>query len=267
VLRLIDATSRETVSCPMAQALRENRTVALTSNCVLRRRDGSDVFVEDSSAPVRDADGQVSGAVMVFRDVNAVRALSRHMSFLAQHDSLTDLPNRILLQDRLTQALTRVERHPNRIVALLFVDLDGFKAINDALGHAAGDLLLKSVARRLLGCVRNADTVSRLGGDEFVILLPELAHARDVTAVAEKVLRALRAPHRILHHLVRVTASIGIATLPEGEADARLLMNNADLAMYHAKANGRNNYQYFEPAMHEQALQRHPSNTRQLRSA
>ena len=256
VLHLIDATSREAVANPMAQALREERTVALTSNCLLSRRDGCEVFIEDSSAPIRDPEGQVSGAVMVFRDVNAVRAQSRHMAFLAQHDSLTDLPNRLLLQDRFTQALTLAERHPHRTVALLFVDLDGFKAINDTLGHAAGDLLLISVARRLQGCVRTADTVSRLGGDEFVVLLPELLHARDATAIAEKVLRVLSAPHAILDQLVRITASIGIAALPEGEADARVLLERADLAMYHAKASGRNNYQYFEPALHEQALHR-----------
>ena len=266
VLHLIDATSRETVASPMAQALREDRTVALTSNCVLTRRDGCEMFIEDSSAPIHSPEGQVSGAVMVFRDVNAVRAQSRNMAFLAQHDSLTDLPNRLLLQDRFTQALTLAERHPHRTVALLFVDLDGFKGINDTLGHAVGDQLLISVARRLQSCVRSADTVSRLGGDEFVILLPELLHARDATAIADKVLRVLGAPHPILDQLVRITASIGIATLPEGEADARVLLERADLAMYHAKASGRNNYQFFEPALQEQALDRDEP-ARQMRSA
>lgn len=267
VLPLIDGESRQAVQSPMAQAVRENRTVALSRNCILKRRDGREIFIEDSSAPIRDSKGRVTGAVMVFHDVSEVRAQSRHMSFLAQHDSLTDLPNRMLLQDRLTQALTLAQRHPDRTVAVLFVDLDGFKAVNDSLGHAVGDQLLKSVARRLLGCVRSADTVSRLGGDEFVILLPDLKQARDATAVTEKILCTLRAPHRISQQLVRVTASIGIATLPQGQTDAALLLKNADLAMYHAKAGGRNSYQFFEPALHERALGSHAGNVAQLQSA
>jgi len=267
VLRLIDADSREALPNPMALALRENRTVGLGSNCVLSRRDGGEAFIEDSSAPIRDSAGRVTGAVMVFHDVSALRAQSRQMSFLAQHDSLTDLPNRTLLQDRLTQALALALRHPDRTVAVLFVDLDDFKAINDSLGHAIGDLLLKSVSRRLLGCVRSTDTVCRLGGDEFIILLPDLTHERDASAISEKVLRALRAPHRILHHLLRVTASIGIATLLDGDADAHLLLHNADRAMYQAKARGRNTYQFFEPALAGRSSEPQVGAVRQLQSA
>jgi len=267
VLMLVDADTRKTLRNPMAQALREDRVVAMTSNCAMQRRDGGELYIETSSAPIRDPAGAVTGAVMVFHDVSAARARSRQLSFLAQHDGLTELPNRLLLQDRLTQAVSLAMRHPHRTVALLFVDLDGFKDINDSLGHAIGDLLLKSVSRRLLGCVRSTDTVSRIGGDEFVILLPELAQSRDGVAIAEKVLRTLRAPHRILHHLVRITASIGVATLPDGNADAQLLLNNADLAMYHAKANGRNTYQYFDAALHARAPVQQIGNGRQLQSA
>lgn len=248
VLRLIEGTTRARIRNPMAVALRDEVTAGLTANCVLIGRDGAETYVEDSAAPIYDSGGKLTGAVMVFHDVSATRALARRMAFLAQHDSLTELPNRALLQDRLTQCLAFTRRHPERKLAVLFVDIDGFKGINDSLGHAVGDMLLQSVARRLLGCVRKRDMVSRLGGDEFVVLLPELRHSDDALAVAGKILRALRAPHRLGRQLLRITGSIGIATLPEHGADADLLMSSADMAMYQAKASGRDNYQVFEAA-------------------
>ena len=155
----------------------KTRPSGLTPNCVLIRRDGVEAAIEDSAAPIHDRRGQVTGAVMVFHDVSTARALSLRMSYLAQHDSLTDLPNRLLLNDRLTQAMAMAHRH-RRKLAVLFLDVDRFKHINDSLGHAIGDRLLQSVAQRLLACVRSSDTVSRQGGDEFVILLSEVTHAR-----------------------------------------------------------------------------------------
>ena len=267
VLRLIESTTRARVRNPMAVALRDKMTVGLTANCVLIGRDGKETFIEDSAAPIYDRWGQLTGAVMVFHDVSATQALARRMSFLAQHDSLTELPNRTLLHDRLTQCLAFTRRHPEKKLAVLFVDIDGFKSINDSLGHALGDLLLQSVARRLLGCVRKSDIVSRLGGDEFVVLLPELRHTRDAVAVAENILRALRAPHRVKRQLLRITGSIGIATFPEDGADADLLMSNADQAMYHAKASGRDNYQLFESAWPALAVGRHALRSRERLSA
>jgi diguanylate cyclase (GGDEF)-like protein/PAS domain S-box-containing protein len=256
VLQLVDADTR--------RVLRPNRTAVQTSNSVLRRRGGGELFVETASSPICDTAGEVSGTVTVLHDVSAAHARSRRMVFLAQHDSLTELPNRLLLRDRLQQAVALARRHPSRAVALLFVDLDGFKVINDSLGHANGDLLLKSVARRLLGCVRITDTVSRVGGDEFVILLPDLALVSDGAAIAENVLRALRAPHRIQHHLVRITASIGVATLPDGEVDSQQLLRNADLAMYNAKASGRDTCLHFDPTLHTAAPLGHITAARQL---
>jgi diguanylate cyclase (GGDEF)-like protein/PAS domain S-box-containing protein len=255
VFHIIDATTRNSVPNPMALAIRENKTVGLTPNCVLIRRDGHEAAIEDSAAPIHDRRGRVTGAVMVFHDVSTARALSLRMSYLAQHDSLTDLPNRILLNDRLTQAITLAYRHQQKL-ALLFLDVDRFKHVNDALGHAAGDRLLQSVAQRLFDCVRTSDTVSRQGGDEFVILLAETKQATDAAVIADKILLALAAPHRIDQHELHLTASIGIVTYPDDGMDADTLMRNADFAMYHAKDAGRNNYQFFKAEMNVRAIER-----------
>jgi PAS domain S-box/diguanylate cyclase (GGDEF) domain len=255
VFRVIDAVTRGIVQNPMALAIRENKTVGLTPNCILVRRDGVEAAIEDSAAPIHDRRGQVTGAVIVFHDVGAARALPLRMSYLAQHDSLTDLPNRILLSDRLTQAIALAHRSGKKL-AVLFLDLDRFKHINDSLGHAIGDRLLQSVAQRLLACVRRSDTVSRQGGDEFVILLPEVAHAGDAAAIADVILLALSTPHHIAKHDLHVTASVGIATYPDDGTDAETLMQNADLAMYDAKDSGRDNWQFFKAEMNKRAVER-----------
>lgn len=248
VLRVADVATRESVQNPMTLAILENKTVGLKSNCVLIRRDGTEAAVEDSAAPIHDRRGRVTGAVMVLRDVSMTRALSLKMAHLAQHDSLTDLPNRIVLNDRLTQALALARRHQQKL-ALLFLDLDRFKSVNDSLGHAIGDRLLQSVAERLLACVRGSDTVSRQGGDEFVILLSEVACPADAAVSAEKILLALSMPHRIDQRDLHLTASIGIVTYPDDGMEAETLLKHADLAMYRAKATGRNSYRFFEPDM------------------
>jgi diguanylate cyclase (GGDEF)-like protein/PAS domain S-box-containing protein len=255
VFRIIDASTGKTAQNPMARAIQENKTVALTPNCILIRRDGAEAAIEDSTAPIHDRRGQVTGAVMVFHDVSKARALSSKMSHLAQHDSLTDLPNRTLFSDRLTAAIAAAQRY-RRKLAVLFLDLDRFKHINDSLGHAIADRLLQSVARRLHACVRASDTVSRQGGDEFVILLSEVARAQDAAVSAEKILLAVRRPHHIDQHDLHLTASIGIVTYPDDGTDAETLMKNADFAMYHAKDSGRNNYQFFRPDMNEREVER-----------
>jgi diguanylate cyclase (GGDEF)-like protein/PAS domain S-box-containing protein len=255
VFQIIDATTREPVANPMALAIRENRTVGLTPNCVLVRRDGVEAAIEDSAAPIHDRRGQVTGAVMVFHDVSTARALSLRMSYLAQHDGLTELPNRILLNDRLAQSMALVQRRKQKL-ALLFLDLDHFKHINDSLGHAIGDRLLQSVAKRLQACVRSSDTVSRQGGDEFVILLSQVMHAQDAGISAEKILLALSKPHRIDEHDIHITGSIGIVTYPEDGTEVEVLLKNADFAMYQAKDSGRSNYQFFKADLNVTALER-----------
>jgi diguanylate cyclase (GGDEF)-like protein/PAS domain S-box-containing protein len=255
VFRIVDASTREATQNPMIEAIRQDKTVGLTPNCVLIRRNGADAAIEDSAAPIHDRRGQVTGAVMVFHDVSSARALSLKMSYLAQHDSLTDLPNRMLLNDRLHRAIVLAERHRQRL-AVLFLDVDRFKHINDSVGHVIGDRLLQSLAQRLLACVRNSDTVSRQGGDEFVILLSEVTHAADAAVSAEKLLLAVSELHRIDQHDLEVTVSIGIATYPDDGTDAETLLKRADFAMYHAKESGRNNYQFFEPKMNVRAVKR-----------
>ncbi len=255
VFKIVDATTRETAPNPMLLAIRDNKTVALTPNCVLIRRDGVEAAIEDSAAPIHDRRGAVTGAVMVFHDVSVARAMTLRMSYLAQHDSLTDLPNRVLLVDRLCEAINLSSRY-HRKLAVLYLDLDRFKHINDSLGHVVGDRLLQSVARRLFSCVRSSDTVSRQGGDEFVLLLWEEKHAEDAALTATKVLDALRRPHRIDEHELHITGSIGIVTYPEDGMDAETLLKRADVAMYHAKEAGRDSYKFFRPDMNARAIER-----------
>ncbi|MHB1332729.1 MAG: putative bifunctional diguanylate cyclase/phosphodiesterase [Sulfuriferula sp.] len=177
------------------------------------------------------------------------------LAHLAHHDVLTDLPNRILLQDRLNQAIELARRQCTQL-AVMFMDLDQFKHINDSLGHGIGDQLLQSVAQRLQACVRQSDTVSRQGGDEFVLLLPLIEHAEDAALSAQKLLAALVSPHHIDPHDLHISVSIGISIYPGDGQDAETLIKNADTAMYHAKENGRNNYKFFEQSMNARAVQR-----------
>ena len=255
VFQIIDGATRQPARNPMELAVQQNKTVGLTANCILIRRDGLECAIEDSAAPIHDRRGQVTGAVIVFHDVTAARAMSLRMSHLAQHDCLTDLPNRLLLNDRLTRAIASARRNGNRL-AVLFLDLDRFKDINDSLGHAIGDKLLQSVTERLVARVRGSDTVSRQGGDEFVVLLSKLEHPEDAAVCAKKMLTALTAPHRIAQHDVHVTVSIGVSTYPEDGQDAETLVKSADTAMYQAKKNGRNNYEFFRQDMNIRAVER-----------
>jgi diguanylate cyclase (GGDEF)-like protein/PAS domain S-box-containing protein len=238
VMQIIDADSREPVRDPLALAMRCDANAGLSDNCLLIGRDGRESAIDDTAAPIHDRHGGVIGAVIVFRDVGAARALSARMSHLAQHDVLTGLPNRLLLTDRLDRAIAAARRHGSSL-AVLFVDLDRFKRINDRLGHAAGDQVLKSVASRLAACVRGSDTVSRLGGDEFVVLLPEVACAEDAAFSADNLLAAIAAPHRVEGRDLYVTASVGIGVYPADGTDAEKLLKKADLGLLRAKGQRR----------------------------
>jgi diguanylate cyclase (GGDEF)-like protein/PAS domain S-box-containing protein len=255
VFQIINGDTHKPSPDPLARAIQQNRAVGLSANCILIRRDGVETLIEDCAAPIHDQHGQITGAVIVFHDVSVARSLLFEMSHLAQHDSLTDLPNRLLLTDRLTQAIALARRNDHRL-AVLFLDLDGFKNINDSLGHVIGDRLLQSVAVSLSACVRKSDTVSRQGGDEFVILLPEVTREEDAAVSAAKIISELKKPYSIGGHSLRVAASIGISTYPENGEDAETLIKNADMAMYQAKDNGRDSYEFFRSDMSLEAVER-----------
>lgn len=255
VFKIVDGASRQVALNPAQRAMRENKTVGLTADCVLIRRDGVERAIEDSGAPIHSRNGRIEGAVLVFHDVSESRAMKQKMAHLAQHDFLTDLPNRALLNERLSQAIGLADRH-RRQVALMFLDLDNFKYVNDSLGHLIGDQLLQALAERLSACVRGTDTISRQGGDEFVILLTEIEQPQDAVNVAEKLLAALALPQHISGHELHITLSIGISIYPDDGVDAETMMRNADTAMYAAKTGGRNNYQFFKAEMNTHMVRR-----------
>jgi diguanylate cyclase (GGDEF)-like protein/PAS domain S-box-containing protein len=255
VFRILDATSRDTVANPMDMAIEQDRTMHLPLNCILIRRDGVEIPIEDSVAPIHNREGEPTGAVIVFRDVSAAHAMAEQMEHSAKHDFLTGLPNRMLLNDRISQAIAIAKRHGTQ-VALLFLDLDGFKHINDSLGHSIGDKLLQSIAKRLVGSVRASDTVSRQGGDEFIVLLFDVNHPEDSDCVARKILNAIAEPHLVDDHELHITASVGVSVYPDDGLDAETLIRNADTAMYQAKEDGTQICRFFEPAMNLRAVQR-----------
>jgi diguanylate cyclase (GGDEF)-like protein/PAS domain S-box-containing protein len=255
LFRILDATTRATIPNPMALAVLHNRHVHLPPNSILVRRDGREIPIEDSVAPIHDREGQATGAVLVFRDVSETRAMALKLTHSAQHDFLTGLPNRMLLNDRVGQAIAFATRRGKR-VGVLFLDLDGFKHINDSLGHAIGDQLLQSIATNLVECVRTSDTVSRQGGDEFVILISEIDELADAALAARRLLKAVARPHSIGQHDLHVTTSIGVSVYPDDGLDAETLIKTADTAMYQAKENGRQSYRFFKPAMNVRAVER-----------
>jgi diguanylate cyclase (GGDEF)-like protein/PAS domain S-box-containing protein len=255
VFQTIDAISRQPVGDPLAVVVADEGKVPLCSNCVMVQRSGSEVAIEGSAAHTRDRTGKITGKVLVFKDVSAARAKSLELSHLAEHDFLTDLPNRVLLNDRITQAISFAARYTKQL-AVMFVDLDDFKKINDSLGHTVGDKLLQSVASRLLACVRRSDTVSRLGGDEFVVLLYQVEHAEDAAFISKKILSSLTEPFSIEQKHLDISASIGVSTYPGDGQDAEILIQKADTAMYAAKKLGRNNCQFFRADMQARILER-----------
>ena len=214
-----------------------------------------DRYVEARSiSAVRDDTGQVVNYIILCSDVTKQKEDETRLQFLAHHDPLTGLPNRTQFQQRCEEALMRAARREAK-VAVMFVDLDHFKTVNDSLGHSHGDELLRNVATRLQECTRKTDTVARLGGDEFTILLAEVADSGDVAFIAKKIADRLSASFVIAGHEVYVSASVGISCYPEDGESASVLIKNADAAMYAAKEQGRNNYQFFSAEMNTQALE------------
>lgn len=241
VFHIISGQTRELATNPALYAIEQDRTVGLDANCILVRRDGEENGIEDSAAPVHNRNGEVSGAVIVFRDISQSQEMTRKMAYLAHHDSLTGLCNRALLDERLKQAIRLAQRHQKQ-TALLFVDLDGFKRINDTLGHAVGDHVLQAVAEVLSDCVRTTDTVCRHGGDEFVILLTEIERPEDAIQVADKILASFATPLIVEGHPLRLNLSLGISVYPEDGDSTDAIFERADAAMYHAKISQHPNY-------------------------
>lgn len=218
-----------------------------------RRKDGSEFPIEIMLSPLEGAEGILVTAAI--RDITTRKKAEALIIHSSEHDFLTGLPNRVLLNDRVNQAILLAQRNRRR-VAVLFLDLDGFKHINDSLGHSVGDKLLKSVGKRLVDCVRGSDTVSRYGGDEFVVLLSEEETTENASVTARRMLRALAEAHFIDQHDLHVTCSVGISLYPDDGLNAESLIKNADTAMYQAKENGRQTFQFFKSAMNVRAVER-----------
>jgi diguanylate cyclase (GGDEF)-like protein/PAS domain S-box-containing protein len=220
-----------------------------------RRKNGS-VFPEWLSiAAIKDAQGKVTNYVAVFNDISDLKDKEARLNFMAHHDTLTGLPNRLLFADRLGHALAAAARNSHR-VAVLFMDLDRFKQVNDSLGHDAGDQLLVDTGERIAACLRQEDTLGRQGGDEFVILLERLNEGHDAVQVAEKVINALKPVCRVHDHEVYIGGSIGISLYPDDGNDVVTLLKHADNAMYLAKSAGGNTWRFFNPALAEDAVER-----------
>jgi len=220
-----------------------------------RRKSGESYPEWLSISAVKDVEGHTTHYVGVFHDITEAKESEEQIRFQAYHDALTGLPNRLLLKDRLAVAINHAQRGGGK-VAVIFLDLDNFKNINDSLGHIVGDWLLQSVAYRLLKLMREEDTVARLGGDEFVVMIEEVVNPREVVNVARRIIEAFAAPVTVGSHELFVTPSLGITLYPEDGRDADTLIKNADMAMYQAKAAGRNDYRLFTPQMNENVTRR-----------
>ena len=241
-------------SCPIYSVFKDG-SVSQVDSEVFWRRDGTSFPVEYASTPILDERGELAGAVVTFRDITERKQAEETIRHLAYHDALTNLANRTMFEDRLAVTLAQARRK-RRMAAVMFLDLDQFKVVNDTVGHALGDRLLQSVAERLTGLVRDGDTVARVGGDEFTLLLAEVERVEEVAEVAERVLDALRQPWVLNGHEFRITTSIGIAMFPNDGEDADSLLSNADTAMYRAKDQGRDNYKLYTPAMNARIVER-----------
>jgi diguanylate cyclase (GGDEF)-like protein/PAS domain S-box-containing protein len=253
VFRIVDATNRKAILDPVANGGPENRGERLHLNCLLIHRDGHEFLIEHSVSLVRNHEGEAAGAVIVFRDLSSRRAQPQRFSHAAEHDLLTGLPNRLLLYDRVGQAISLAQQQ-REYAAVLFLNLDSFEQITGSLGRRASDKLLQSVATRLRDCLRNPDTVSRLEGDEFVVLLQHVHRTENAAATAARLLQAVAASHFIDHKELHVTASIGVSVCPDDGLDAETLIRNADDALQHAKKNGIHSYQFYRPEIKVNAV-------------
>lgn len=221
---------------------------------VNRRKDGSLFYEEKTITPIRNDANKVTHFVSTGKDVSERVLGQEKINYLAHHDILTGLPNRAQFRTRLQEALARTRRN-EKLLALLFLDLDNFKRINDSLGHDIGDALLKDTAERLRNSIRETDSVSRLGGDEFTVILENINHVNNVIAIAQKLVHALSQPFTVGVHTLHVSVSIGITLYPLDDSEADLLIKNADMAMYHAKELGRNGFQFYSADLSKRVVE------------
>lgn len=250
VLQLVNEHNGERTPCPIGLVITYGHTRKMLGHTMVVDARGKEFPVETAAAPMLDFDGKMLGTVLVLHDVSEARKAANRMIYLATRDALTGLPNRSLLQDRLQHALAAATREGSR-VAVLFIDIDQFKNVNDSLGHDVGDRLLVQISRRFCDIVRKSDTVCRQGGDEFIIVLPDVSEDYQPAEVARKLIDTLHSLNVVDGHEVRIGGSIGIAVFPEDGNDSEALIKHADLAMYHVKAAGRNGYQFFQASMTE----------------
>jgi diguanylate cyclase (GGDEF)-like protein/PAS domain S-box-containing protein len=240
---------------PVAQVLSERRTARVPPGTVMVRADGSEIMIADSTSPIIDGSGRLEGAVMVFHDITDAHELHSQVDYLASHDFLTGLPNRYAAQLHLARILRQASEHRLGL-AVMYLDLDNFKSINDTLGHAAGDRLLASVATRLRTSCRSVDLVSRQGGDEFLILMAPGTSQDESHMAAERILETVAQPHMIDDETMLVGCSVGIALHPQHGLGADTLLQHADTALHAAKAAGRNTYRVFQDRMLDSATER-----------
>jgi diguanylate cyclase (GGDEF)-like protein/PAS domain S-box-containing protein len=245
VLPLIDKDTGENINNLVRRAIETNTVIKLPENCILITKNNTEVLIGDSIAPIRDRFDKVTGAVLVLRDLTQRKHYEAQLLHNAFYDGLTALPNRVLFLDRLKQAFERCKRRQNYHFAVLFLDLDGFKGINDRFGHSMGDDFLVAIARRLESCLRSEDTVARFGGDEFAVLLEDIKDVSDAINVANRIQETLRLPIYLNGYRLLTTASIGIALSCHGYEDPKNLLRDADIAMYRAKEQGKASYIIF----------------------
>ncbi len=255
IFPILSEQTRAPVPNPVRRVLQEGRVVGLANHTILVSRDGREYAIEDSAAPIRRANGEILGVILVFHDVTEKRGLMADLAHQATHDVLTGLPNRTLFMDRLGQFRSQSHRHEERLLAVGILDLDGFKQVNDRLGHDHGDQLLQEVARRMCDTLRVGDTVGRMGGDEFGILLPDVTDLEQVEGISRRLLEALRLPVTIMENTAVISGSLGWTVYPQDEGNPQTLLRHADLALYAAKDGGRNRYAFFAGSMDEQQRQ------------